>query len=297
MSQSFNNSPPPTDPWPELFAGYVLGDLSSEDMITVQRYLETNPEVIAEIEQLQTTLALLPLGLEDIPVPNELKASILSEVERSQSVDLALNSSQNNVPNIDTAIAPRLEKSTNSRPNRSIRKPNASIPWSAITTGIATLVALGLGIQSHSLQQEMAATRRELGGLRHAQEQIAQQDDRYRNAVALMNQPNSRMLTMTGSGAVAAASGNIVIAPDQNRALLSVKNMPQPPSGKVYHLWAIVAGNKVACAQFSPESDGQALLQLPANRWTNATQVVITLEPEQSEAQPTGEMVMTGQKL
>jgi anti-sigma-K factor RskA len=297
MSQSFSNSPPPTDPWPELFAGYVLGDLSSKDMITVQRYLETNPEAIEEIEQLQTTLALLPLGLADIPVPNELKARVLSEVDRRQSAGLALNSGQDTIQNIDIAIAPRLEKSTSFSPDRSIQQPKSSIPWGAITTGLATLVALGLGIQSHSLQQEMAATRRELGGLRQAQEQIAQQDDRYRNAVALMNQPNSRMLTMVGSGAVAAASGNIVIAPDQNRALLSVKNMPQPPSGKVYHLWAIVAGNKVACAQFSPESDGQALLQLPANRWTNATQVVITLEPEQSEAQPTGEMVMTGQKL
>jgi anti-sigma-K factor RskA len=297
MSQSFNNSPPPTDHWPELFAGYVLGDLSSEDMITVQRYLETNPEAIAEIEQLQTTLALLPLGLKDIPVPSELKASILSEVDRRQSASLDLHSGQNNVQNIDSVIAPRIEKPTGFSPDRSIQQPKLSISWGAITTGIATILALGLGIQSHGLQQEMASTRREIASLRQLQEQIAQQDDRYRNAVALMNQPNSRMLTMLGTGAVAAASGNIVIAPDQNRALLSIKNMPQPPNGKVYHLWAIVAGNKVACAQFSPEADGQALLQLPANRWTNATQVVITLEPEQSEAQPTGEMVMTGQRL
>jgi anti-sigma-K factor RskA len=269
--------------WPELLAGYVLGDLSSEDMITVQQYLDRNPDAMYEIEQLQSTLALLPLGLEDVVVPGDLKSTIMAAAMPTEApiVHSATPSVSNSIP----------EKT------RAYQVPNASIPWAGIAGGLAAGLAIAFGFQSLGLRQEMASTRLELARLRQSQEQLAQTDNRYRNSVAVLGQPESRMLTMTGMGAVSAASGQIVISPKQNRALFVVKNMPPPPTGKVYHLWAIVDGHKVACAQFAPESDGQALLQLPANRWTAATQVVITLEPEQSEAQPTGEMVMTGQQI
>jgi anti-sigma-K factor RskA len=282
MSQSDTNQAHDRH-WPELLAGYVLGDLSSEDMITVQRYLDQNPDAIYEIEQLQSTLALLPLGLEDVVVPADLKSTIMAAAIPTESFSI---SSTN--PSISNS---------NSEKTRVYQVPKASIPWAGIAGGLAAGLAIAFGFQSLGLRQEMASTRLELARLRQSQEQLAQTDNRYRNSVAILGQPESRMLTMTGTGFVSAASGQIVISPQQNRALFVVKNMPQPPTGKVYHLWAIVDGHKVACAQFAPESDGQALLQLPANRWTAATQVVITLEPEQSEAQPTGEMVMTGQQI
>jgi hypothetical protein len=282
MSQSDTNQTRDLH-WPELLAGYVLGDLSSEDMITVQRYLDRNPDAMYEIEQLQSTLALLPLGLEDVVVPGDLKSTIMAAAMPTEApiVHSATPSVSNSIP----------EKT------RAYQVPKASIPWAGIAGGLAAGLAIAFGFQSLGLRQEMASTRLELARLRQSQEQLAQTDNRYRNSVAVLGQPESRMLTMTGMGAVSAASGQIVISPKQNRALFIVKNMPPPPTGKVYHLWAIVDGHKVACAQFAPESDGQALLQLPANRWTAATQVVITLEPEQSEAQPTGEMVMTGQQI
>jgi hypothetical protein len=277
----------PDHPWSELLAGYVLGDLSSEDMIIVQQYLDQNPQAIAEIEELQTTLALLPLGLTEISVPANIKTAVFAAVEDRTTI---------------TSASPRITQSTETeqpdRPQKATTPQSPfRIPWSAITTGIAAAVAIGLGLQSHELQQEMAATRQEIANLRQGQEKIAQTDSRYRDAIALMGQADSRTLTMTGTGAIAQASGQVMIIPQQNRALLVVKNMPPPPAGKVYHLWAIVEGQKVGCIQFSPEVDGQVMMQLPANRWTKAAQVVITIEPEQSEAQPTGEMVMSGQQL
>jgi anti-sigma-K factor RskA len=277
----------PDHPWSELLAGYVLGDLSSEDMIVVQQYLDQNPRAIAEIEELQTTLALLPLGLTEIAVPSDIRTAVFAAVDDRNTIA----SASPRIAQIPEKGQPDpLQKATTSQ-------SSFRIPWSAITTGIAAAVAIGLGLQSHTLQQEMAATRQEIASLRQGQETIAQTDSRYRDAIALMGQTDSRTLTMVGTGAIAQASGQVMITPQQNRALLVVKNMPPPPSGKVYHLWAIVEGQKVGCIQFSPEADGQVMMQLPANRWTKAAQVVITIEPEQSEAQPTGEMVMSGQQL
>jgi hypothetical protein len=69
MNDSHN---PSNSPWSELLAGYVLGDLSSDDIILVQQYLDSHPDAIVEVEELQTTLGLLPLGLDDVPVPSHI---------------------------------------------------------------------------------------------------------------------------------------------------------------------------------------------------------------------------------
>lgn len=264
-------------PWSELLAGYVLGDLSSDDMILVQQYLTSNPSAIAEVESLQMTLGLLPLGLDNIPVPAMIKTNLFASLPDRASLTTA--TTRNTHESLQHKVQTR---------------------WFALAGSIAAVTIAALGLQSYQLQQEFSATRQELARLRETQEKVIAKStgsDRYQESIAFMRQSGSRMLTMTGSGSVSGASGNVVIVPEQNRAMLTVQKMPQPPAGKVYHLWAVVNNQKIACIQFVPEVNGQVLMQIPADRWNRATQVVITVEPEQSESQPTGEMVMSGEKI
>jgi anti-sigma-K factor RskA len=273
---NFSNNLPDRS-WPELLAGYVLGDLSSDEMILVQAYLESNPAAIAEVEELKTTLDLLPLGLDDVAVPADIKTNLFAKLgDREKAPTMAVS---NPVESLQSKIQQR---------------------WFVGIGSIAAIMVAALGLQSYQMQQEFSAMRQELARLRETQEQVIAKSsagDRYQESVAFMRQSGSRMLTMTGSGLVSGASGNVVIVPEQNRAILTVQKMPQPPVGKVYHLWAVVNNQKVACIQFVPETNGQVLMQIPANRWNSATQVVVTVEPEQSESQPTGEMVMSGDKI
>jgi Anti-sigma-K factor rskA len=279
-----NNSPAPSNnPWSELLAGYVLGDLSSDDMILVQQYLDTNPNAIVEVEELQTAFGLLPLGLDDVPVPLHIKTNLFATLpDRTTSAPL-----KTRAQTLETKLETKVQTKVQQR-------------WFAIAGSIAAVVIATLGLQSYQLQQEFSATRKELVKLRESQEKLLVQSvegDRYQQAVSLMNRSQSRMLRMTGSGPVAGASGSVVITPDQNRALLMVEKMPPPPPGKVYHLWAVVNDQKIACIQFSPEADGRVFMSIPANRWSAATEVAITVEPEESGTQPIGEMVMSGEKI
>lgn len=270
-------------PWAELLAGYVLGDLSSDDMILVQQYLDANPNAIAQVEDLKTTLGLLPLGLDDGLVPAQIRANLFASL-----------------PDRVSSTAPQTMHRPLQQSVQNTIQNNVQNRWFALAGTVAAVTIAALGLQSYQLQQEFSATRQELARLRETQEQInatSREGDRYEESVALMRQSGSRMLTMTGSGSVSGASGNVVIVPDQNRAVLNVQNMPLPPAGKIYHLWAVVNNQKVACIQFIPEANGQVLMQIPASRWNQATQVVITVEPEQASGQPTGEMVMSGEKI
>ena len=273
----FSNASSDNTPWSELLAGYVLGNLSSDDMILVQQYLASNPSAIADVEGLQITLGLLPLGLDNVAVPEHIKTNLFTSLPDRETPKIAEM------------------RHTNKPRSRNIQRR-----WFTIAGSMAAMAIAALGVQSYQLQQEFAATRQELARLRESQEQLIARSidgNRYQESIAFMRQSGSRMLTMTGSGSVSGASGNVVIVPEQNRAMLTVQKMPQPPAGKVYHLWAVVNNQKVACVQFVPEANGQVLMQIPADRWNRATQVVITVEPEQSESQPTGEMVMSGEKI
>jgi anti-sigma-K factor RskA len=274
-------------PRAELLAGYVLGDLSSDEMILVQQYIESNPDAIVTIEELKSTLSLLPLGLDDITIPAHIKTNLFASLDLK--TDLTTTPIPKDIPNTPTPP----------EPIQSIRRKIQNRWFMGLGTLAAATIA-ALGLQSYQLQQEFSATRQELARLRENQDQAIAKlndSDRYQQASALMLQPGSRMLTMTGNELVSGASGNVVIVPEQNRAVLTIQKMPPPPIGKVYHLWAIVNSQKIACIQFVPESNGQVLMQIPASRWSQATQVAITIEPDQSESQPTGEMVMSGEKI
>ena len=284
-------------PWSELLAGYVLGNLSSDDMILVQQYLASNPSAIAEVEELQITLSVLPFGLDNVAIPEYIRNNLFTLLPDRSIPTIATSTIATSTIATPTIATPTIAAV------RKVNKPrsrNIQRRWFAISGSIAAATITALGVQSYQLQQEFSATRQELARLRESQEQLitrSNSGDRYQESISFMRQSGSRMLTMTGSGLVSGASGNVVIVPEQNRAVLTVQKMPQPPVGKIYHLWAVVNNQKIACIQFVPESNGQVLMQIPANRWNRATQVVITVEPEQSESQPTGEMVMSGEKI
>ncbi|KZL47797.1 hypothetical protein A2T98_21400 [Nodularia spumigena CENA596] len=56
----------------ELLAGYVLGDLTSEEVAKVKQLLETSPELKVEVNGLQNSLALLPWALPETSPPKNL---------------------------------------------------------------------------------------------------------------------------------------------------------------------------------------------------------------------------------
>ncbi len=61
----------------ELLASYVLGDLTSEEVAKVKKLLATNPELKEEVESLKQILALFPLSLPEVDLPEDLGDRIL----------------------------------------------------------------------------------------------------------------------------------------------------------------------------------------------------------------------------
>ncbi|MBW4487975.1 MAG: anti-sigma factor [Trichocoleus desertorum ATA4-8-CV12] len=230
----------------ELIIGYVLEDLSPEETEEFQQLLADHPEIGSEVARLREVLALLPYSLPELQLPARLRSAILASA-----------------------------RTASSRPVRS-RSP---FRWSLVGTGIAALLALGLGLDNYRLRQELLAAR-------------------SRNTViTLLQEPSTRLLTLVGTEQATTASGSVVINLNAQTAVIVLKNLPAPAGDQIYRLWAINQEQKIPCGQFAANSQGMVLNQLflpdPACS-SAASTLAVSLEPIPSPPQPVGPIVMTG---
>ena len=239
--------------WDELLAGYVLGDLSPEEIVKVKEHLAQNPELRTEIANLETTLSLLPLSLPQTTPSKSIRENIL------QSAQVSLISS----PSLPIGKKPQI--------------------WILLIVGLGAMAMTVIGFTNYRLQQKLAVAETELSS--------------YKDAIALLRKPNNRLLAIKSMKDQQQSSGSLLIAPQEQTAMLSLQNISPLPQGKVYRMWAFVDGKKVACAEFIPNQEGKVFLKLPLENWANTTTIAVTIEPSAETPEPTGETVMMGGKL
>ena len=116
----------------ELLASYVLGDLESEEVVEVKKLLDNHPELIAEINQLQETLALLPFALPDTEPPPALASQILQAVTETKTAPITSN------------------------------KNSKKQFWQIICASFVASIMLGLGLYNYRLQQQVSTIRQQI---------------------------------------------------------------------------------------------------------------------------------------
>jgi len=250
--------------WEELLAGYVLGDLEPEEVTAMQEIIVEHPEIIAEIDRLQETLALLPLSLDKSYPAKDLRDRIAAIA----------------IPQMDAVAL--IEEPIITEIKRSPRRQNF---WKLASIGLSSISAIalvGLGFDNYQMRRQIATNQVEL--------------QKYRQAIAMLQGADNRMISLKGMGAIPAATGSVMIAPTEKTAMISIQNLKQISQDNSYRLWAIVDGKKVDSAQFRPDEQGKVFVKVPlGNALKQSTAVIITIEPNKDMPEPTGEMVMKGE--
>jgi anti-sigma-K factor RskA len=266
----------------ELLAEYVLGNLTPEEIAQVQELLEHHPDLQIELNRLQSTLAMMPLALPATAPSPQLEARILQAAEAEGAATIHAGAKS---------------------------KGLAKLPIWQWGGAIAAVIIASLGVATYKLHHQLAATQLEnerlnqqLSTVQATLEQIRnhelattrQQLSRYQEAVNLLRQPNNRFLTLKGTSPKLKSSGSLVMVPTKGSAMLVLRNVDPVSAGKVYRLWAIVDGQKVACGDFKPNDQGDVFWEVPLNQWGGSTEVVVTIEPDQALPMPVGDMVISG---
>lgn len=243
-----------SEQWEELLASYVLGDLTSEEIETVNQLLKTHPELEAEVNRLQKTLALFPLALPESSPP----------------------------PNLGSHILQAASASVTDSPDRTLHRlgRTTKIKLSILGSVAATFV-VGLGLYSYRLKQEIASIQTELLHYKEAIALLRQPSNRLvslkgTNAIpqasgSLVIVPNSEVAILTLQNVVPLPKGQIYrLWAAANGKKIYCGEFKPDSQGKVFielPLDNVMSGNY---------------------------SVVVTVEPSQKTSQPTGETVMTG---
>ncbi|MEM9771662.1 MAG: hypothetical protein AAF889_08720 [Cyanobacteria bacterium P01_D01_bin.73] len=140
MKDEFLNSEYLNSEYRELLAGYVLGDLDSEELAQLQELLRQNPALKMEILSLQETLGAIPLGAELQRPPANLKSRILQNAE----------------PSVRQENNDQVQRGEKLQSRLRIRWA-----WGPIVTGVAVAGAIALGWQNMQLRQQLAVTEAE----------------------------------------------------------------------------------------------------------------------------------------
>ncbi len=271
---------------------YVLGLTTPEETAEVERLARQHPVLQQEIDEIRASLETYAQSLAQTPPP-ELKDKIwaaLSEEENSQSIPGF------SLPGTDYTIETSPEAGTG-------KEEIALVPQVSFwrNYGVAASVILLIASLSYNLflMNRLKQTQDQLAQAETQRSSLAQQarfnEVRYKDAstaLAYYQNPDNDVIQLKGTQPTNKNTGAVVFwNRKEQRVFLAVQNMPAPPKGKQYQLWAIVDKKPVDAGVFSAQPVAvQSLKEIG-----QAQAFAVTLENQGGSSVPTSDVLMLGE--
>ena len=169
------------------------------------------------------------------------------------------------------AILAAIEKPLDTAP---ISKPLV-LPWAKIVAGTAAMFALALGLDGYHLRQQYSQSSQVIGVLQGA---------------------TTHIYSLKSKELKSRTVGSVFMDFEANKAVIALQDVPPPPAGKTYWLWAVVNNQTIRCGQFKGGLRGASLdqISIPANVYdenSEISQLFVTIESG-SPTHPVGQVVM-----
>lgn len=159
------------------------------------------------------------------------------------------------------------------------RSPKRWLKW---LVGMLGLAALALALDNLRLRQQL---------------QLAQQVPPNRVA-AILQQPNSRLIALTGK--TSNAAGTLLFTPGQwQEVIVSLGNLPALPPEQIYRMWlSLENGEVLYCGEFNTDADGAVFVKFrppkTPPKGVKAKELFVTIDDSRATPNPAGEKVMQG---
>jgi anti-sigma-K factor RskA len=279
----------------ELIAGYVLGNLSSEEAEEFRQLLTEHPELAIEVQRLQEVLEVMPYALPEAAPPPSIRQSLLETVS-AESQAAAATASEH---------LPALRKA---KPGLWRRLKGSPRQWSGIVCGAAALLVVALALENYHFRLQVTRMQAKVTRMQAKVARLASDNHNIRlqvttmqakvarreDVISMLQQPDVHVVPLKGTERASAATGSMLMTPGESNAILIFKNLPVLPEGQFYQLWSVVKDEKILWGGFRISDHGTVFAKLPRPSNLNVTALVMTIEESPAPTTPAGPMVMAG---
>ncbi|WP_420460233.1 anti-sigma factor [Neolewinella sp.] len=254
---------------------YVLDRLSPDERRQVETYAEQYPDVRQEIEEIELALEEYAIlnGQLTPPAPTALTAVLAA------------------LPTTTAAARPTAAKNDPPPP----RRPNWPLWLLALALGMALFGLYYFYQQAQRRGTSIGELQQRFTTLEQDCERIRDNNQENRQQLALLSDADTRGIVLAGSDNAPDSRAVVFYNQQAGEVLFSAANLPAPPAGKQYQLWAIDANGPQDLGVLDEELTSDTLLDV--RFIPNAAAFAITLEdaggkpsPDLSQLQVIGEV-------
>lgn len=231
----------------DLLENYLLGTVSHEESVQVERYIAMHPEVRNMYNELQGNLEAFA-KMHARQAPEGLRAKIIQNIRAQDS---------------------------NRRKFRRF----------AIAASFAAMLFAGSSYfywnQNQDLQQENTIVSNKIKSL---EENMREQLEDVRNQFIVLNNPQTKKYEVNGNKKAQDLKAVAYINPVKKLSYINLRNLPHLPANQCYQMWAEVNGKMVNLGVLKNLEDKDKLWPIP---YAEKAVGYITIEPEGGNNTPT----------
>ena len=247
-----------------LMEQYVLGLTTPEETQEVERYAEAYPDVQAEIDALRNAIEQYAAQYA-VPPSQELKDKILSEIEAEEH-----------------------------KANRNVNNGGRYLLYASVAILLLSVAVGGWSWwRNQSLEKDYNYLASQYATLVRQCDQLQKQEQRNRQVVAFVNDDATQVVHLTGTDISPEAHVVVYWNEATQSAMLNMVNMPAPPPGKQYQIWADVEGVMINAGLLQSDPNDLQPIQVIAD----AESLNITIEPAGGSEHPTVAFLVANGKM
>lgn len=185
---------------------------------------------------------------------------------------------------------------------RADEAPEAAVSasrWPWLLAAAAALLAVGTSLGWWSAQNEIQRLESTIADLRtsatellNVRAEFGREQTARQRAAAILSASDVTYTALAGVLPAGAARARVYVSPTRG-LLMAAEDLPALPTGRVYQLWTIVAGQPVSGGVFELEASGRAQVLADAPPGPAAA-FAVTIEPAGGVPAPTGDKVLLG---
>jgi anti-sigma-K factor RskA len=110
--------------------------------------------------------------------------------------------------------------------------------------------------------------------------------------LGVLQSPNVKVIWLSGSHRAPSARAIVLFDPQTRKGLLYAYNLPQPPAGKTYHLWAIL-DKPVSAGTITIDSGNKSRLLIKGTpNWARVSKFAVSLERQGGRPKLPGDLYL-----